>query len=97
MNKEDTSTTLSTTESFQPVSTYEENPEIFWFFAITYLITALVTVVGNGVVLYASCRSKNFSRLSFFDGAIKSLAVADMLLGLVGIPCRVAGVYYIGM
>ena len=76
---------------------YEKNKVAFWSFTTIYFSIAVVTVIGNGTVLYASCRSNNFSRLSFFDSAIKSLAVADMLLGLVGIPCRVSGVYYIGM
>ena len=95
MAEEYSSTTNNSTKSL--LNGYEKDGIAFWVFATTYLSIALVTIVGNGMVLYASCRSQNFSRLSFFDSAIKSLAAADMFLGLVGIPCRVSGIYYTSM
>lgn len=77
-------------------SIYEENKEIIWLFGGIYILVALVAIIGNGLVLYAAHSNRNLGRLRNFDGAIKSLAIADMLFGLVGIPCRIFGTYYIG-
>ena len=59
-------------------------------------LIGLVAATGNALVLYAAYGSRNFGRLHIFDGIIKSLAWTDLLLGLVGIPCQVAGVYIQG-
>ena len=78
-------------------SIYEENKGVIWLFGAIYIVVALVAIIGNGLVLYAAHSNRNLGRLRNFDGAIKSLAIADMLFGLVGIPCRIFGTYYIGM
>ena len=79
-----------------PKSSYERNRGIFWAFAAIYLCIGLVAVIGNGLVLYSSFSARNVGRLRYFDNAIKSLALADMLFGLVGVPCRIISSYYIG-
>ena len=78
-------------------SIYEENKGVIWLFGGVYILVAAVSIIGNGLVLYSAHRNRNLGRLRYFDGAIKSLAIADMLFGLVGIPCRMFGTYYIGM
>ena len=78
-------------------SIYEENKGVIWLFGAVYMLVALVAIIGNGLVLFAAHSNRNLGRLRNFDGAIKSLAIADMLFGLVGIPCRIFGTYYIGV
>ena len=53
----------------------------------------LIAVLGNALVLYAAYGSRNFGRLHIFDVVIKSLAWTDLLLGLIGIPSQILGVY----
>ena len=78
-------------------SFYEENKVMFWLCSVIYLCIAIVAVTGNGLVLYASFVDRNQGRLRYFDIVIKSLAISDMLFGLVGMPCRIIGSYYAGM
>ena len=67
---------------------YEENKLLFWVVAVIFLFIGLIAVVGNGIVLYVSRYSRNTGPLENLDIVIKSLAIADALYGLVGIPCR---------
>ena len=81
---------------------FEREKIAFWGVSIIYLCIALVAVVGNLLVLYVSLRNRNHGPLKHLDSVIQSLAVADMLFGLIGMPCRIVGtnigaggVYYI--
>ena len=56
-------------------------------------LIGLMAVLGNALVLYAAYGSRNFGRLHIFDVVIKSLAWTDLLLGLIGIPSQILGVY----
>ena len=60
-------------------------------------LIGFIAAAGNALVLYAAYGSRNFGRLHIFDGVIKSLAWTDLLLGLIGIPCQVMGVYIQGV
>ena len=73
------------------LSVYEKVNLLFWGAAIIYLCIALVAVVGNGLVVYVSLNYRNHGPLKHLDCVIQSLAVADMLFGLIGIPCSVFG------
>ena len=79
------------------ICSYQWNREAFLEFSVIYLCIGLIAVIGNGLVLYATICTRNHGCLSYFDTAIKSLAFADMLFGLVGIPSRIAAMYYIGI
>ena len=68
----------------------------FCLWGMLYLIIAFIAVVGNGMVLYASYGNKNTGCLHYLDSLIKSLAVTDMLYGLIGIPCRILNTYLLG-
>ena len=62
------------------------------------ILTPLVTimVMGNGLVLYAGYRKKNsikFSAMRDMEIVIKSLAVNDLLIGLVGFPARILALW----
>jgi hypothetical protein len=75
---------------------YEKHEPLFYGLTIVYLCIALVAIIGNGLVLYVSYVKRNTGPLKILDGVIKSLAVADMLYGLIGMPCRVISNFYVG-
>ena len=59
------------------------------------LLTAIVAIIGNGLVIYAAYGKKSLLRvkaLRSLDIVIKSLAVTDLMVGLVGIPCRIIAI-----
>ena len=63
------------------------------------ILVAMVAIMGNGLVLYAAYGKRNsmkFSRLQDLDIVIKSLAVTDLLIGLVGIPARALAIWVEG-
>ena len=78
------------------LTSYEENLFTFWFVAVIYACIGIVAIVGNGLVLYAIYGSRHLSMLRGFDGVIKSLAVADLLVGLIGVPIRIYESYNVG-
>lgn len=95
-----TSSNLIIAENFSRITSYyetnyEENKALFWLIAVFYLVLALVAVIGNGLVLYASYGTTNCGPLRHLDDAIKSLAVADLLFGLLGTPFLIY-LYYMG-
>ena len=77
-------------------SKYQGNRLIFWVFATAIICIGLIAVVANGIVLYITTFYKNNGPLKSLDSVIKSLAVADMLFGLIGIPCRLIAFWNIG-
>ena len=79
------------------ITKYEENIVTFWFVAAVYMCIGIVAIFGNGLVLYAIYGSKHVSMLRGFDGVITSLALADFLFGLVGVPIRIGESYNVGM
>ena len=74
-----------------PLSGVEREKIVFWGVSIIYLFIALIAVVGNVLVLYVSLSNRNHGPLKHLDSVIQSLAVADMLFGLIGMPCRIIG------
>ena len=79
-----------------PGSADEGNKPLFLladFAALLYVCIAIVTITGNALVLYASYDNKNSGPLRYLDNAVKSLAMADMLFGLLGVPCKLSGSY----
>ena len=85
---------FETAEPYTPI--FEKYEILFWIWCSIYSSIALVTVIGNGLVLYAALKTRNMGRLRFFDGTIKSLALTDLLIGLVGIPGRITTLYIMG-
>ena len=69
------------------------------FGIVLFLLIGVVAIIGNGLVLYAACRKNNsmkFSVLRDLDMVIKSLAVNDLLIGLVGFPARLLAMWMEG-
>ena len=78
-----------------PETEYDRNKALFWALMLFYMCLAVIAVIGNGLVLYASYGTRNTGRLRYLDDAIRSLAVADMLFGMVGTPLLILW-YYMG-
>ena len=68
---------------------------LFLIGSIIYLGLALVAIIGNGLVLYIAANNINLGHLRHMDDVIKSLAVADMLYGLLGVPSNLINNYYL--
>ena len=77
-------------------STYHGNELVFWGIATIMILIGFIAAVSNGLVLYITAYHKNQGPLKSFDSIIKSLAVADMLFGIIGIPSRLLSAYYKG-
>ena len=77
-------------------STYEKIIIVFWSGVVLYLGLGFLALTGNGLVLYTSFGDLNMGPLTHLDNVIKSLAVADMLYGLLGVPCKVVADYFVG-
>ena len=88
--------TNATGVSSSSESTYEKIIIVFWMGVVLYLGLGLLALIGNGLVLYTSFGDLNMGPLRHLDNVIKSLAVADMLYGLLGVPCKVVADYYVG-
>ena len=86
---------VTTSNEREHETAYEKNKSIFMLSVVVYLCIAFVTTVGNGMVIYAGYGSKNQGPLRYLDDVIRSLAVADMLYGLIGTPMLIEG-YYLG-
>ena len=89
-----TSHSLNASDSYKTL--FEKHKLEFWIWASLYLCLAIIAITGNGLVLYAALKTRNLGRLRFFDGTIKSLATTDLLIGLIGIPCRIFAIYFTG-
>ena len=73
---------------------YEDTFVMFWGLVTFYICLAVVTVIGNSLVIYAAHVHRDNDISKSLALAIKSLAVADMLFGFVGIPMVIIGYYY---
>ena len=84
------------TEHGDGENTYDRNRAVIWFAFAVYICMAIIATIGNGLVLYAAHVGHNTGRLRYLDGVIKSLAMTDMLFGVIGIPCMLIADYYTG-
>lgn len=65
----------------------EDLPQLLPFnvpYTVCEILIGVMSVVGNGIVMIVFCREKKLRTIS--NLYIISLAFADFLLGLVGIP-----------
>ena len=69
---------------------YDENQSLFWVMVVLYTCFGLLAAVGNGLVLYVAHKGRDDSRLQYLGPLIKSLAVTDLLFGLIGTPMLIA-------
>ena len=56
------------------------------------VILAIVAVIGNGIVIYRAGHERYGQALKYLSKPVRSLAITDLLIGLIGIPLIIA--YY---
>ena len=86
----------SETNSAVANSAYERYKALSVVYVLVYLCIGLVAVTSNSLVLYAAFSRKNSNHLKYLDDAIRSLAVTDLLFGLIAIPCKIVIDYNVG-
>ena len=59
---------------------------LFWVTSIISVILAVIGVVGNGTVIRLAHQKQNIGPMMCLNRAIKSLAITDLLIGLIGVP-----------
>ena len=65
----------------------------FWGYVTSYLLISSISVMANGFLLFVTYGERNSGVLRYLCNAIKSLAIADMLFGLIGAPIWVFNDY----
>ena len=75
------------------LSAYDKHFALFWSLVAFSLLIAAITIIGNGLVIYATYSTKNLGRLRYLDGVVRSLAFTDLLFGLLGTPLVVINYY----
>ena len=92
-----TSPTISTMLSFSSMNNSLSTPPIdgvdyqtgwivFWCTATLCMIAGVISILGNGLVLYVSFLNKDIGRFRYVNLVVKNLALCDFLFGLVGTP-----------
>ena len=66
----------------------------FWFCVVLTSIAGIISVVGNGLVLYVSKMKNNTGRFKHVNFVVRNLALSDFLFGLVGTPCGILYWYW---
>ena len=81
-----------TNSSNNPISGNIGSEESWIAFYISVAICALmglVSVFGNGLVVYISNKKKDSGKFRFVNRVVKHLALSDFLYGVIGIPCTI--------
>ena len=58
----------------------------FWISEGLCLMIGLVSIFGNGLVLYVSTTKMDTGRFQHVNSVVKHLATSDFLFGIIGVP-----------
>ena len=67
---------------------------LFWISTIVSVILAVLAIIGNSIVIYVAGRKVNTGALRHLNNAVRSLAVSDFFIGLIGIPLMITYYYW---
>ena len=67
---------------------------LFWASLPVFVILSMVSIIGNGTVIVIGCRKKKTGALKNLNNAVRSLAVTDLLIGVVGMPALILFSYW---
>ena len=90
-----TTNTTNTTTYCSAGACYENTKVVYWCFVGFSVITSLIAILGNTLVIYAGQQRGNRGRLKYLDGMVQSLAVTDLVYGLIGTPFNYVN-HYLG-
>ena len=72
---------------------YNKNVGLYWAFVAFAFVTSSIAILGNSLVIYAAQQTANRGRLRYLDSVVKSLAMTDLLYGLIGAPFTYVNFY----
>ena len=76
------------------MSDEDENSWIgFWCSVALFTIAGLISIFGNGLVLYATNLRKDEGKFEHINLVVKHLALSDFLFGLIGTPFSILFLY----
>ena len=67
---------------------------LFWVTVAISAILSVITIIGNVMVIFVGCRRKKTAALKNLNNAVRSLAIADLLFGIVGMPVIILDSYW---
>ena len=67
---------------------------LFWASVGVSVLLAILAIIGNGIVIYVAGRKTNTGTMRYLNDAVRSLAISDFLIGLVGIPLMITYYYW---
>ena len=67
---------------------------LFWVTVAISAILSMINIIGNGMVIFVSCRKKKTAALKNLNNAVRSLAIADLLFGIVVMPVIILDSYW---
>ena len=66
----------------------------FWFSAVICAITAVVSIFGNGMVIYVASSKDDLSRFKYMNWAVKNLAISDLMYGIIAVPLTIVHMWW---
>ena len=67
----------------------EESWIAFYVSVVICVLMGIVSVLGNGLVVYISRLKKDSGKFQYVNKVVKHLALSDFLYGVIGIPCTI--------
>ena len=72
----------------------EANWVAFWVSVVFSSIGGVISVLGNGLVLYVSAKRYNIGSFKYVNIVVENLALSDFMYGLIGTPCSILYWYW---
>ena len=73
---------------------YSIKVPLFWASVGVSVLLAILAIIGNGIVIYVAGRKTNTGTMRYLNDAVRSLAISDFLIGLVGTPLIITYSYW---
>ena len=66
----------------------------FWVLNVICVLLGILSIIGNGLVIYAAKQKQDFGPLRQLNHVVINLAITDALFGLIGIPLTMVFWYW---
>ena len=75
-------------------TTDDYNAWIAFYISVVFVVIAgLISILGNGLVLYVSNLKIDTGKMKYMNLVVKHLAACDFLFGLIGTPFTIRFLY----